>query len=241
MNYLEQIVAFYRWKEVNPLPASAIALWYEIMAVCNKAGWPGEFTVPNAVLQSNAGLSRKQFDHARQMLIDLKRIHYKKSTRVNNAGKYSINYFPIVQKGQQEGQRQGNQKEHDRGNERDTLSNKPKPNKNGKGSTPLIFPQGGIPKTEYAPFVLLTPDEHQKLTELLGEEERDRLFLEFASWISGKPAREQKTRSAYLTILNWDRRNQNNPPKKQGSRFQNTMTELQRLYAEAEAKEREGN
>jgi hypothetical protein len=129
MNYLEQIVGFHRWKEVNPLPASAIALWHELMAVCNKAGWPEEFTVPNAVLQSNAGVSRKEFDRARQMLTDLGRIHYKKSHRVNNAGKYSINNFPSVQKvqrnEQQEGQRKeqqhGQPEEHHRDNERDTL------------------------------------------------------------------------------------------------------------------------
>ncbi|NGQ95040.1 DnaD domain protein [Brevibacillus sp. SYP-B805] len=125
MNYLEQIVAFHRWKEVNPLPASAIALWYELMAICNKAGWPQEFTVPNAVLQSYAGLSRKEFERARQQLIDLGLITYKKATRVNQAGKYSINYFPIVQKGQregqQEGQQQGQREEHRRGTGRGTL------------------------------------------------------------------------------------------------------------------------
>lgn len=143
MNYLEQIVHFNRWKEVNPLPASAIALWHEIMAVCNKAGWPKEFTVPNAVVQSNAGVSRKEFDRARQMLIDLGLINYKKSQRVNHAGKYAINTFPIVQKAQQEVQ-QGAQQivqrvveledirtAHERGNERGTLfklNNKPNQN-----------------------------------------------------------------------------------------------------------------
>lgn len=127
MNYLEQIVAFHRWKEVNPLPASAIALWFELMAVCNKAGWPEEFTVPNAVVQSTAGLSRKEFDRARQMLIDLGRLSYKKSQRVNNAGKYTLIPFSIVQKvqqnGQQKGQREeqpeGHREEHGRSNERD--------------------------------------------------------------------------------------------------------------------------
>ncbi|WP_051967832.1 DnaD domain protein [Brevibacillus thermoruber] len=107
MNYLEQIVAFSRWKEVNPLPDSAIALWYELMAVCNKAGWPQEFTVPNAVLQSYAGLSKKEFENARQLLISIGLINYKKSQRVNQAGKYSIIYFPIVQKGKQPGTREG--------------------------------------------------------------------------------------------------------------------------------------
>lgn len=119
MDYLEQVVAFHQWKEVNPLPASAIALWHELMAVCNKAGWPAEFTVKSALLQANAGLSRKEFDRARQILTDLGRIGYKKSGRVNMAGKYSVIPFPIVQKGQQEGQREGHRTEHRRDNERD--------------------------------------------------------------------------------------------------------------------------
>ena len=132
VNYLEQINGFQRWKEVNPLPASAIALWYELLATCNKAGWPEEFTVRNAVIQASAGLSRKQFDSARQMLIDMGLIRYKKSQRVNSAGKYSMNYFPIVQnghqKGQQKGQQEGHQKEHRRGNKRDNYINKTKLN-----------------------------------------------------------------------------------------------------------------
>jgi len=134
MNYLEQIVAFHRWKEVNPLPASAIALWYELMSICNKAGWPTEFTVANAVLQSFAGLSKKEFDNARQLLINLGLINYKKSQRVNQAGKYSFLPFPIVQKGKQEGNQEGIQKgtqtEHGEGNGGGTLFklNKTKPN-----------------------------------------------------------------------------------------------------------------
>jgi hypothetical protein len=112
MNYLEQIVAFNRWKEVNPLPASAIALWHELMAVCNRAGWIQEFTVPNGRLQSGAGLSRKEFHNARQRLIDKKLIKYTKSNNRNQAGKYIILDIPIVQK--------GTRTEHRRGLERNT-------------------------------------------------------------------------------------------------------------------------
>lgn len=121
MNYLEQIVGFHRWKEVNPLPASAIALWYELMSICNKAGWPEEFTVPNAMIQATAGLSRKQFESARQLLINHGLITYKKSKRVNHAGKYSIIPLSIVQNGQQKGQQKGQREEHEEGNDRDNL------------------------------------------------------------------------------------------------------------------------
>lgn len=132
MNYLLQIVAFDSWKEVNPLPATAIALWYELMAIWNKCGWIQEFTVPNTLLQVKAGLSRKEFDRARQILIQMGRVIYRKSNRVNQAGVYSI--IPIVQKGQQEGQQEGQQQgqreEHTGDNKRGTLFKpniKPKP------------------------------------------------------------------------------------------------------------------
>jgi hypothetical protein len=102
MNYLSEILAFTGWKEVNQLPASAIALWYELMAICNKTGWRQEFTVPNGLLQIKAGLSRREFENARQLLIQAGRIQYKKSNRVNQAGRYEI--IPFVQNVQQEGQ-----------------------------------------------------------------------------------------------------------------------------------------
>lgn len=140
VNYLQEIVAFNEWKEVNQLPATAIALWHELMAINNKCGWQQEFTVPNGLLQIKAGLSRKQFDAARLLLIQKGRITYKKSNNVNQAGKYSM--IPFVQKGQQNGQREGQQRvqpegqqeEHREGNERGTLfkQNKTKQNKEKK-------------------------------------------------------------------------------------------------------------
>jgi hypothetical protein len=113
MNYLQEILAFNRWKEVNHLPATAIALWYEMMTVCNKCGWQKEFTVPNGLLQISAGLSRKQFENARLLLIQKGRITYKKSNSVNQAGKYSI--IQIVQNGQQEAQQKVHQEEQQEG------------------------------------------------------------------------------------------------------------------------------
>jgi hypothetical protein len=158
MNYLLEIVAFSEWKEVNPLPATAIALWYELMAICNKCGWIQEFTVSNGLLQIKAGLSRKEFDRARQILMYLGRITYRKSNRVNQAGIYSI--IPIVQKGQQEGQqegqRKGQQEEHTGGNERDTLF-KPKLKPKLKNET-----VAGTPPTPKSPEKTLL-DEYFKL------------------------------------------------------------------------------
>lgn len=138
MNYLQEILAFSNWKEVNQMPATAIALWHELMAICNKCGWQNDFTVANGLLQIKSGLSRKEFDRARLILIQKGRIDYKKSgNKVNEAGRYIIIPFvqngqregqqanPFVQKGQQEGQqegqREGQQTAHGKGNERDIL------------------------------------------------------------------------------------------------------------------------
>lgn len=153
MNYLEQIVAFQRWKDVNPLPASAIALWYELMAACNKAGWPEEFTIQNAMLQATAGLSRKEFDRARQMLINLRRIHYGKSKRVNTAGNYTLIPFSIVQKGQQNGQQEGHREEHRRDNKKDNY--KDLKDKQKRNETETVITGDGSPlSTKFTPPTL---------------------------------------------------------------------------------------
>lgn len=60
-------------------------------------------------------------------------------------------------------------------------------------------------KKEYADYVFLTETEYDKLTELLGEYERESYFLRFAAWISGQSEKVKKSRSAYLTIRNWHR------------------------------------
>lgn len=111
MNYLEWILAWDRWKQINQPPATVISLWHELMSVWNRCGWMDEFTVPNGLLQIGAGLSRKEFDNARGWLISRGRVYYTKSKRVNQAGRYRILPFPslIVQNGQREGQRQGKQ------------------------------------------------------------------------------------------------------------------------------------
>ena len=150
MNYLLQIVAFHRWKRVHPLPGNAIALWLELMAAWNEVAWERSFTISNAVLQAEAGLSRKEFEHARQLLISMGRITYQKSTRVNQAGVYTIIPIPIVQNGQREvhqevqrqGQQEGHLEEHGRDIGRDNLY-KPKLNDqdldlNNNNNPPII-------------------------------------------------------------------------------------------------------
>ncbi|ANY67297.1 hypothetical protein BBD42_13045 [Paenibacillus sp. BIHB 4019] len=95
-------------------------------------------------------------------------------------------------------------------------------------------------KKEYVDYVFLTETEYAKLTELLGEDERDNYFLRFASWISGQTKRVQQNRSAYLTILNWHKESQQSKPKpvfqQQLSGYQKTKSRLDQMLAEEEAK-----
>lgn len=96
-------------------------------------------------------------------------------------------------------------------------------------------------KKEYADYVFLTETEYDKLTELFGIEERDNFFLRYASWISGQTDRVQKSRSAYLTILNWhrdsDKRTQRGFTPK--PTWENKLNKFQEMYKEAEVLERE--
>lgn len=96
-------------------------------------------------------------------------------------------------------------------------------------------------KKEYADYVFLTETEYDKLTELFGIDERDNFFLRYASWVSGQTERVQKSRSAYLTILNWhrdsDKRLQRSFTPK--PTWENKLNKFQEMFKEAEVLERE--
>lgn len=95
-------------------------------------------------------------------------------------------------------------------------------------------------KKEYADYVFLTETEYGKLTELLGDDDRDQYFLRFASWISGKTKREQQSRSAYLSILNWHREDQKKLrpfPQRQQNNGTQIVNKWDRMIAEEEAKQ----
>lgn len=47
MDYMREINAFERWLETNYLPCLSQLLWYRLMALCNRAGWPEWITVDN--------------------------------------------------------------------------------------------------------------------------------------------------------------------------------------------------
>jgi hypothetical protein len=97
LNYIAEIRAFYDWVQFNLTPADAQALWQALMYLNNKCAiqingqwfWRVEFTVANTTLQSMLKFSRTQLDRMRNVLIQSRRIEYRKG-RGNQSGTYRM-------------------------------------------------------------------------------------------------------------------------------------------------------
>ncbi|EGO63580.1 hypothetical protein [Acetonema longum] len=108
--YHSQIDLFNRWKHAYPVPAVAIALWHELAIIWRDTGYLSSFSYPNQNLQALCGLSRREFDRARNVLIDSGRIRYRESGQKNKAGEYE--FIPLTGNEQQTVQRNVQQIEH---------------------------------------------------------------------------------------------------------------------------------
>jgi len=90
VEYIRELNAFDDWLETNPLDAITQTLWYRLMALANKCGWPEWFTVANITLQAKlGGISKATLNKHRQTLVDKGRIEYKSQGK-QKAGKYRI-------------------------------------------------------------------------------------------------------------------------------------------------------
>lgn len=76
MKYLSEINAFQDWLETHQLPPSAIALWYALMGIANKAFWPDDLAVPISALQTRTGCGRDAVYAARKALKESGRITF---------------------------------------------------------------------------------------------------------------------------------------------------------------------
>ncbi|MFC5647649.1 hypothetical protein ACFPYJ_00610 [Paenibacillus solisilvae] len=95
MNYLREMNAFFDWLETNPLEASTQTLWFHLMAVANKSGWPEWFAVANLLLQAKVGFSENTLTKHRNYLVQKGRIEYKNSGK-QQAGKYRLIPFTSI-------------------------------------------------------------------------------------------------------------------------------------------------
>ncbi|SEM80800.1 DnaD domain protein [Paenibacillus sp. OV219] len=89
MNYLREINAFFDWLETNPLEASTQTLWFHLMAVANKSGWPEWFAVANPLLQAKVGVTENTLTKHRNYLVQKGRIEYKSQGK-QQAGRYRL-------------------------------------------------------------------------------------------------------------------------------------------------------
>ena len=94
MNYIREINAFMDWLETNPLEATTQTLWFHIMAIANKSGWPEWFAIANLTLMARANISENTLIKHRNYLIQKGRIQYINQGK-QKAGKYKLIPFTL--------------------------------------------------------------------------------------------------------------------------------------------------
>lgn len=102
MNYLTELLAFYRWLETTLISPIQQAYWHLLMCANNRAAvrdelgdwyWPVDFNLPNTVVMRFLGLKKHyQVVHLRDQLIRTGRVQYEKHP-AQRAGTYRLNPF----------------------------------------------------------------------------------------------------------------------------------------------------
>lgn len=92
MNYIKEMNAFFDWLETNPSESTTQLLWFHLMGIANKSGWPEWFTVANLTLQAKVGVSENTINKHRNYLKQFGRIDYINLGK-KKAGKYRIIEF----------------------------------------------------------------------------------------------------------------------------------------------------
>ena len=102
MNYLTELLAFYRWLETTLISPIQQAYWHLLMWANNRAAvrdelgdwyWPVAFNLPNTVVMRFLGLKKHyQVVHLRDQLIRIGRVQYEKHP-AQRAGTYRLNPF----------------------------------------------------------------------------------------------------------------------------------------------------
>jgi DnaD/phage-associated family protein len=92
MNQVMEMNAFVNWLEINPLEPTTQTLWFHLMVIANKSGYPEWFTVANSLLQAKVGVTENTLIKHRNYLVQKGRIEYK-SMGKQKAGKYRLSSF----------------------------------------------------------------------------------------------------------------------------------------------------
>ena len=90
MTYIDRLNSFNRWLESNALPANAHVMYYGLLHIFNRAGWPETVQVDNLRLMLMIGTSAETTAvRARDKLVDAGLIRYKRGKK-GVPGRYSL-------------------------------------------------------------------------------------------------------------------------------------------------------
>lgn len=149
MNYLSEILAFYNWLEMNPMPASAIDLWHALLYTANKSGWASEFSAPISILKIRTGLNKDAIYRARNTLTQMGLIEYR--TRGGNQSAvyklYSIASVKPTQTATQPATHTASQTATQPASQAATINKLNKTKRNKMKLTPYCPPKGDAPES----------------------------------------------------------------------------------------------
>lgn len=100
MSYIDHIRAFENWLEVNSISCEQQMIYYKLLSLFNKAGWPESVQVDNPRLQSMCGIeSQRSFERHKAKLLTTGLIKCRKGYKTN-PNRYTLCYecFPGWQK-----------------------------------------------------------------------------------------------------------------------------------------------
>ena len=90
MNYIKQINAFWRWKELNKISHGEVELYFGLLNCANASNWQSHISIPNRRLISLCGFGDDSaLNKARNRLIQSGLIEYKKG-KSGQAGNYTV-------------------------------------------------------------------------------------------------------------------------------------------------------
>ncbi len=93
MNYISEINGFERWLETHQLPTLAQLLWYKLLYLSSRAGWPEWTQVENRRLMVSLQIAREaSLTENRERLVNAGLIEYQKGKK-GFPGRYRIISF----------------------------------------------------------------------------------------------------------------------------------------------------
>ncbi len=219
MNYLKELILFDDWFETNPLTSSCITVWFALMRIANKSGWPDKFAVTTSILEFRTGLKRDAIFNARNRLQQVGRIRWI-SRSGGQCAVYEIIPFDSesfkptgVASGVASPAASGGASGSDTINKlNETKLNNINLCISGDSEFSSHTPKAGkvpnVLKASYGEFdnVTLTDEEHGKLIKKFGEAGCCERIESLSEYIASKNTHYA---SHYATILSWARKDDN--------------------------------